>query len=369
MTETPNPHIIDADTLTGEMRPIRRAVLALGSNLGERLATLQGAVDAIADTPDVWVTAVSPVYETEPVDAPEGSETFLNAVLLVDTTLAAHRLLDRALAVEDAFDRERSEIRNAPRTLDIDLIVVGDRRSDDELKLPHPRAGERAFVLQPWHDVEPDAELPDGGPDRRAPGRARRLGPHPPRRPGARDPVSERPSGDEQPPDGHLEPTGVAVVAGSVMVGLVGGWLLHPVSDRFGNPPGRQLAPAARVVLRGGDPRRHGVRHPSHAPRPPRVDRAAPRRQPAGAGPRVRRRGRPGDRRLPRVRRQLARCPGRAGGTNGSSARPSPASRARESSSERSSSNARVASVPTTRGLTSALCLPRLHVGDSAAPG
>lgn len=164
MTETPNPHIIDADTLTGEMRPIRRVVVSLGSNLGERLATLQGAVDAIADTPDVWVTAVSPVYETEPVEAPAGSEPFLNAVLLLDTTLAAHRLLDRALAVEDAFARERSDIQNAPRTLDIDLIVVGDRRSDDELVLPHPRAHERAFVLQPWYDVEPDAELPESGP-------------------------------------------------------------------------------------------------------------------------------------------------------------------------------------------------------------
>ncbi len=70
MTETPNPNIIDADTLTGEMRPIRRAVLALGSNLGERMASLQGAVNALADTPDVWVTGVSPVYETEPVDCP-----------------------------------------------------------------------------------------------------------------------------------------------------------------------------------------------------------------------------------------------------------------------------------------------------------
>ena len=75
MTETPNPNIIDADTLTGEMRPIRQAVLALGSNLGERLTALQGAVDAIADTPDVWVTAVSPVYETEPVDAPRAPAT------------------------------------------------------------------------------------------------------------------------------------------------------------------------------------------------------------------------------------------------------------------------------------------------------
>lgn len=165
MTETPNPHIVDADTLSGEMRPIRRAVLALGSNLGERMASLQGAVDAIADTPDVWVTGVSPVYETEPVDSPPEAKTYLNAVVLVDTTLAATRLMDRALAIEDAFDRERSEVRNAPRTLDVDLIVVGDRRSDDEsLQLPHPRAHERAFVLRPWLDVDPGADFPDRGP-------------------------------------------------------------------------------------------------------------------------------------------------------------------------------------------------------------
>ncbi|WP_243056236.1 2-amino-4-hydroxy-6-hydroxymethyldihydropteridine diphosphokinase [Nocardioides sp. SR21] len=165
MTETPNPNIIDADTLTGEMRPIRRAVLALGSNLGERLASLQGAVNALADTPDVWITAVSPVYETEPVDCPPDAKTFLNAVVLIDTTLAATRLMDRALAIEDAFERERSEVKNAPRTLDVDLIVVGDRRSNEDfLRLPHPRAGERAFVLRPWLDLEPDAELPERGP-------------------------------------------------------------------------------------------------------------------------------------------------------------------------------------------------------------
>ena len=165
MTETPNPHIIDADTLTGEMRPIRRAVLALGSNLGERLAALQGAVNAIADTPDVWVTGVSPVYETEPVNCPPGAKNFLNAVVLIDTTLAAHRLMDRALAIEDAFERDRSEGPNSPRTLDVDLIVVGDRRSDEpHLRLPHPRAAERAFVLKPWFDLEPDAVLPDAGP-------------------------------------------------------------------------------------------------------------------------------------------------------------------------------------------------------------
>src|SRR3954447_1414600 len=166
VTETPNPHIVDADTLTGEMRPIRRAVLALGSNLGERMASLQGAINALADTPDVWVTSVSPVYETQPVDSPSEAKTYLNAVVLIDTTLAATRLMERALAIEDAFARERPEgVHNAPRTLDVDLIVVGDRRNDDDfLRLPHPRAHERAFVLRPWLDVEPDAELPEASP-------------------------------------------------------------------------------------------------------------------------------------------------------------------------------------------------------------
>jgi len=165
MTETPNPNIIDADTLTGEMRPIRRVVIGLGSNLGDSLGNLQGAVDALSDTPDVWITGVSPVYESVPVDCPPGSENFLNAVVLADTTLSAHRLLDRCLAIEDAYDRDRSEGRNAPRTLDVDLIVVGDRRSDtDVLKLPHPQAAERAFVLKPWLDLEPEAEFPGVGP-------------------------------------------------------------------------------------------------------------------------------------------------------------------------------------------------------------
>lgn len=165
MTETPNPHIVDADTLTGEMHPIRRCVIAIGSNLGERLNNLQGAVNSLADTPEVWVTAVSPVYETAPVDAPDGSRDFLNAVVLADTTLSARTLLERALAVEDAYGRERTTERHAPRTLDVDLIVVGDRRANDaDLVLPHPKAHERAFVLAPWNDIEPDAELVDQGP-------------------------------------------------------------------------------------------------------------------------------------------------------------------------------------------------------------
>lgn len=163
MTDFPNPAVIDTDTLTGDMHPIRRVVLSLGSNLGDRMYALQGGVEAIADTPEVWVTGVSPVYETEPVDAPEGSESFLNAVLTLDTTLSARTLLERAHAVEAAYGRERGDL-HAPRTLDVDLIVVGDRHADDEnLKLPHPRAAERAFVLAPWFDIEPDAEIPGYG--------------------------------------------------------------------------------------------------------------------------------------------------------------------------------------------------------------
>lgn len=164
MTQPPHPNYVDSDTLTGEMHPIRRAVLCMGSNLGDRQANLQGAIDSLKDTPDVWLTDVSAVYETPSVGGPEDAPDFYNAVVLLDTTLSVHRLLDRALAIEDAFGRERSE-PNAPRTLDVDLIVVGERRAHDEqLVLPHPRAHERGFVLVPWHSLEPDASIPGIGP-------------------------------------------------------------------------------------------------------------------------------------------------------------------------------------------------------------
>lgn len=164
MTETPNPNIVDPDTLTGDMRPIRPAVLSLGSNEGDRLANLQGAIDSLADTPEVHVVTVSSVYETAPVGAPEGSPDFLNAILIADTTLSVAMLLDRAQAVENAFGRVHGLERNAPRTLDVDLIVVGDRLSDtEELTLPHPRAHERAFVLVPWLEVDSLAVLPGQG--------------------------------------------------------------------------------------------------------------------------------------------------------------------------------------------------------------
>ena len=120
MTESPTPYVLDADTMTGGMRPIRQAVIALGSNLGERLQRLQGGVAAIEDTPEVKIVAISSVYETDPVDSTPDSGPYLNAVVLIDTTLTVHQLLDRALAIEDAFGRDRT-VKNAPRTLDVDL--------------------------------------------------------------------------------------------------------------------------------------------------------------------------------------------------------------------------------------------------------
>lgn len=141
----------------------RQAVLALGSNLGARQDILQGGVDAIAGIEGVRLTGVSPVYETVPVGGPPQPD-YLNAVVLADVTIAARELLDRLHEVEAAFDRVRL-VRWGPRTLDIDIITVAGERSDDpDLTLPHPRAHERAFVLAPWHDADPDAVLPGHGP-------------------------------------------------------------------------------------------------------------------------------------------------------------------------------------------------------------
>jgi 2-amino-4-hydroxy-6-hydroxymethyldihydropteridine diphosphokinase len=142
----------------------KRAVIALGGNLGNRLETIQGAVDALEDTPGVRVKAVSPVYETQPwgVDA-DSQPRYLNAVVLVKTTLPPDSLLERGHAIEEAFARVRDE-RWGPRTLDVDIVAYQGVVSDDpHLVLPHPRAHERAFVLVPWHDIDPEAEVPGRG--------------------------------------------------------------------------------------------------------------------------------------------------------------------------------------------------------------
>jgi 2-amino-4-hydroxy-6-hydroxymethyldihydropteridine diphosphokinase len=139
-----------------------RAVLSIGANLGDRLGTLQGCVQAIARLPDTDVLAISPVYQTAPVGGPAQPD-YLNAVLIIATGLPPRDLLGAAHRIEADFGRVRAE-RFGPRTLDIDIIdYAGQVSGDPMLTLPHPRAHERAFVLAPWHDVDPAAELPGHG--------------------------------------------------------------------------------------------------------------------------------------------------------------------------------------------------------------
>lgn len=136
-----------------------RAVLAVGSNLGDRMGRLQGAIDLLAESVDI--VAVSGVYETAPVGGPE-QDDFLNAVLIVETPLAPHDLLAVCQRVEAAHERVR-EVRWGPRTLDVDIIAMDAQLVDDAaLTLPHPRAHERAFVCVPWLEVDPGATLPQG---------------------------------------------------------------------------------------------------------------------------------------------------------------------------------------------------------------
>jgi 2-amino-4-hydroxy-6-hydroxymethyldihydropteridine diphosphokinase len=156
---SPNPHAIDADTLSG-MKPLRKVVYSIGSNLGDRLSNVQGAVDALSDTPDVIVVDISSVYETKPFGGPPDSPLFLNIVVIAETTLEPRTLVERAFAIEDAYGRTRDGDRWGPRTLDVDLIMVGNAVVDqEELRLPHPMAHERAFVLVPWYEVDPTAEI------------------------------------------------------------------------------------------------------------------------------------------------------------------------------------------------------------------
>jgi 2-amino-4-hydroxy-6-hydroxymethyldihydropteridine diphosphokinase len=137
-----------------------RAVLSLGSNLGDRLAHLRAAVAGFADV----LIAASPVYETAPWGGVE-QDDYLNAVLLVnDPGTDARGWLRHGQTLEDASGRVR-DVRWGPRTLDVDVVTVDGVISDDpELLLPHPGTPDRATVLRPWLDVDPAAVLPGHGP-------------------------------------------------------------------------------------------------------------------------------------------------------------------------------------------------------------
>ena len=137
-----------------------KVVIALGSNLGDRAATLDAAIDSLRKI--IEVKSVSTFIETDPVGGPEQPD-YLNAVLIGESELEPIQLLFAMQEIELLAGRERVE-RWGARTLDLDLIVAGDNEMETErLTLPHPRAHERRFVLDPWLEIEPGAILPGKG--------------------------------------------------------------------------------------------------------------------------------------------------------------------------------------------------------------
>lgn len=140
--------------------PLTRCVIALGSNLGDRLENLRAGIDEMAAADGVDVGAVSRLYETAPVGGPDDQGPYLNAALVATTTLEAAALLGLMHRIEAARERERG-VHWGPRTLDLDLLVYGDLVSDvPSLQVPHPRQHERRFVLVPVCDVAPDLVHP-----------------------------------------------------------------------------------------------------------------------------------------------------------------------------------------------------------------
>jgi len=138
-----------------------RAFLGLGSNLGDRLANLQRAVDLLAARTGITIETSSRIYETDPVGGPLQPE-YLNAVLEIQTSLEPRELLGACRGVEDTMGRERGE-RWGSRTIDVDVLTFGDREIEEpDVVVPHPRMHERGFVLVPLLELDADPPLPGG---------------------------------------------------------------------------------------------------------------------------------------------------------------------------------------------------------------
>ena len=138
------------------------AWVGIGANLGDARANVLDAIERLSRLPGAALRQTSPLYRTAPIDS--SGDDYVNAVSALDTDLYAHALLLALFAIEQAHGRERP-YRNAPRTLDLDLLLYGDQVIDDAptLIVPHPRMHERAFVLAPLADVAPDLVIPGRG--------------------------------------------------------------------------------------------------------------------------------------------------------------------------------------------------------------
>jgi 2-amino-4-hydroxy-6-hydroxymethyldihydropteridine diphosphokinase len=138
------------------------AFIGLGANLGDARATVQAALQRLAALPGTRLSARSSLFKSAPVDA--GGEDYVNAVARIETTLAPTELLAQLMDIEQAYGRERPGV-NAPRTLDLDLLLYGrERVATAELTVPHPRMTQRAFVLIPLLQIDPLIEIPGMGP-------------------------------------------------------------------------------------------------------------------------------------------------------------------------------------------------------------
>ena len=130
--------------------------IGIGANLGDARVAVVSAIGALADLPQTQLQAQSRLYTSAPMGENATGENYVNAVVQLSTALSAHDLLNELQRIERAFGRERS-VRNAPRTLDLDILLYGDACIEDEvLSIPHPRMIERAFVLRPLFDIAPE---------------------------------------------------------------------------------------------------------------------------------------------------------------------------------------------------------------------
>lgn len=163
MTETVNKELHEEQPVEAMPASGCSCFLGLGSNLGDRLSYLREAVRKLDSHPEITVTRKSPVYETSAhtLDGSDGQPSYLNAVVEVITDLDPLALLDVCNSIERAAGRDRTGGKWAPRTLDIDLLVCGNLVSNTpELQLPHPRIGDRLFVLRPLADLAPSLYVP-----------------------------------------------------------------------------------------------------------------------------------------------------------------------------------------------------------------
>jgi 2-amino-4-hydroxy-6-hydroxymethyldihydropteridine diphosphokinase len=143
---------------------VKDVFVGIGSNLGDRKAHIRRALELLASEPGIEVEQISQIRETDPVGVVD-QPRFLNAAARLTTDLEPRALLDRLLAVEQALGRVRTGVRYGPRTIDLDLLLYGDRVVDEPgLRVPHPRLAERRFVLEPLAELDPALDVPGRGP-------------------------------------------------------------------------------------------------------------------------------------------------------------------------------------------------------------